>query len=64
MKKNVIKSPRGKWDAQKAKLKMSFPKLTTADLNFDETHKEDMLNHLEVKLAIPPAELTLMMESL
>jgi hypothetical protein len=60
---NTIKNPKSNWEAQKAKLKSKFPKLTDADLNFDETHKDAMLKHLEPKLAIPPNELLLIMES-
>lgn len=61
---HTIKSPKSNWEVQKAKLKLQFPKLTDADLNFDETRKQDMLKHLEPKLAIPPDELLLIMESL
>lgn len=61
---NTVKNPKSNWEAQKAKLKLRFPKLTEADLNFDETRKPEMLKHLEPKLAIPPDELLLIMESL
>jgi hypothetical protein len=61
---NTVKNPKSNWEAQKAKLKLKFPKLTEADLNFDETNKYEMLKHLEPKLAIPPEELLLIMESL
>jgi hypothetical protein len=61
---NTIKNPKSNWEAQKAKLKLKFPKLTEGDLNFDETHKLEMLKHLEPKLSIPPEELSLIMESL
>jgi hypothetical protein len=61
---NVLNSVQAKWQAQKAKLKITFPKLTDEDLNFDETHKEEMLKHLEPKLAMTPAELTAIMETL
>ena len=61
---NVLNSIQAKWQAQKAKLKLTFPKLTDEDLNFDEIHKEEMLKHLEPKLAMTPAELTAIMETL
>ena len=35
------------WEAQKEKLKLTFPKLTDADLNFDERFKDVMLNKLQ-----------------
>ena len=61
---NVLNSIRAKWQAQKAKLKLTFPKLTDEDLNFDETQKQEMLKHLEPKLAMTSAELTAIMETL
>ena len=61
---NVSNSILAKWQAQKAKLKLTFPKLTDEDLNFDETQKAEMLKHLEPKLAMTPAELTAIMETL
>ena len=61
---NVLNSVQAKWQAQKAKLKLTFPKLTDEDLNFDETQKAEMLKHLEPKLAMTPAELTAIMETL
>ena len=61
---NVSNSIPAKWKAQKAKLKLTFPKLTDEDLNFDETQKQEMLNHLEPKLAMTSAELTAIMETL
>lgn len=61
---NVSKSVHGKWLAQKAKLKLSFPKLTDDDLNYDENHKVEMLKHLEPKLAMTAAELSVIMETL
>jgi hypothetical protein len=36
-----------RWEAQKAKLKSRFPKITDADLNFDERFKDIMLNKLQ-----------------
>jgi hypothetical protein len=60
---NFTKSPKTNWEAQKAKLKMRFPKLTDKDLNFDETHKVEMFNHLEPKLALTASELKLIIEA-
>jgi hypothetical protein len=45
------------WEAQKAKLKATFPKLTEEDLNFDATKKNEMLSNLEVKLGMTIKEL-------
>jgi hypothetical protein len=53
-----------RWEAQKAKLKKQFPKLSDADLNFDETRKTEMLAALEFKLSIPAEELQLVIETL
>ena len=61
---NALNSVQAKWKSQKAKLKLTFPKLTDEDLNFDETQKGEMLKHLEPKLAMTPAELTAIMETL
>lgn len=61
---NASNSIQAKWQAQKAKLKLTFPKLTDEDLNFDETQKREMLTHLEPKLAMTAAELTAIMETL
>ena len=59
-----VKSVQARWQAQKAKLKLSFPKLTDDDLNFDEVHKVELLKHLEPKLAMTAAELNIIMETL
>ena len=39
------------WSIQKRQLKARFPSLTDADLNYKEDKKEEMLNHMQVKLA-------------
>jgi hypothetical protein len=52
------------WVEQKAKLKAKFPKLTDDDVNFDESWKSEMLRRLELKLAIPVAELQILMKAL
>lgn len=61
---NILKNPKASWTAQKAKLKVAFPKLTDDDLNFDETRKTEMFRHLEPKLAIPENELKMIVETL
>jgi hypothetical protein len=52
------------WEAQKAKLKLKFPKLTDADLNFDETKKNEMLSKLQVKLGRTVKELQVIIGTL
>ncbi|HEY9047192.1 MAG TPA: hypothetical protein VIN08_14905 [Ohtaekwangia sp.] len=53
-----------KWEAQKMKLKKQFPKLSDADLDFDEIKKTEMLAALEFKLSIPSEELRIIIETL
>lgn len=53
-----------RWEAQKAKLKKQFPKLSDSDLDFDESKKNEMLTALEFKLSIPAEELQLIIETL
>lgn len=48
---------KAKWEVQKAKLKIKFPKLSDQDLNFDEINKAEMFRRLEVKLALTAKEL-------
>jgi hypothetical protein len=59
-------NPRDKarWEEQKAKLKMKFPKLKEVDLNFEQNMKEEMLYQLEMKLGIPVNELQTLIEKL
>ena len=52
------------WIAQKAKLRVKFPKLTDADLNFEESRKREMLSSLEIKLAMTSQELQVIIETL
>ena len=52
------------WEAQKAKLKLRFPKLTDADLNFDERYKEDMLIKLQGIVGRTKKELQVIIETL
>ena len=60
---NVSTSPKNNWEAQKAKLKMQFPKLTDDDLNFGQEKKVEFLHHMETKLALNAQEVTAIMES-
>jgi hypothetical protein len=53
-----------KWRAQKAKLKSRFPKLTDADLEYDETQILEMLILLQPKVGKTTAELQLLIETL
>lgn len=53
-----------KWETQKEKLKLKFPKLTDADLNFDESNKLEMLTQLQVKVGRTTKELQLIIETL
>jgi hypothetical protein len=52
------------WEAQKAKLKLRFPKLTDADLNFDESNKNEMLNKLQGIVGMTAKELQVIIETL
>ena len=52
------------WEDQKEKLKLSFPKLTDADLNFDERFKDVMLTKLQVIVGRTKKELQVIIETL
>jgi hypothetical protein len=52
------------WEAQKEKLKMSFPKITDADLNFDERFKDVMLTKLQGIVGRTKKELQVIIETL
>ena len=52
------------WEAQKSKLKLRFPKLTDADLNFDESNKEEMLIKLQGIVGRTKKELQVIIETL
>jgi hypothetical protein len=52
------------WEDQKSKLKISFPQLTDADLNFDESNKFEMLTQLQVKVGRTVKELQIIIETL
>jgi uncharacterized protein YjbJ (UPF0337 family) len=49
--------PKANWNAQKAKLKTKFPTLTDADLQYEESKKDEMLNKLQSKLGKTKEEL-------
>jgi hypothetical protein len=53
-----------RWEAQKEKLKLTFPKITDADLNFDERFKEVMLNKLQGIVGRTKKELQVIIETL
>lgn len=52
------------WEAQKEKLKLSFPQLTDADLNFDERFKDVMLTKLQGIVGRTKKELQVIIETL
>jgi hypothetical protein len=52
------------WEHQKEKLKLSFPKLTDADLNFDERFKDVMLTKLQGIVGRTKKELQVIIETL
>jgi hypothetical protein len=39
------------WSNQKEKLRIRFPHLTEADLDYEESRRDEMLSNLQVKLA-------------
>ncbi len=45
------------WDDQKKKLKAKFSTLTDADLNFEESKKEEMMKKVQAKLGKTKEEL-------
>ena len=53
----ATKGQKSTWEAKKQFLKKNFPKLSTADLNFEESRKEEMFVWLEGKLALTRKEL-------
>lgn len=52
------------WNAQKARLKAKFPRLTDADLNFEATRKQEMLTKLQVRVGRTARELQVIIETL
>jgi hypothetical protein len=57
-------APKTNWATQKAKLKAKFPKITDADLDFDETRKNEMLTKLQLKTGRTASELHRVLETL
>ena len=51
------------WEEKIVRLKMMFPKLTNADLNYPETAKFEMYNRLEFKLAMTAKEINEIIET-
>jgi uncharacterized protein YjbJ (UPF0337 family) len=48
---------KGKWDAQKGKLKQMFATLTDDDLLFTEGKKDEMLGKIQIKVGKTKEEL-------
>jgi hypothetical protein len=61
---HVPTTPKSNWEQQKDKLKLNFPKLTDADLNFDESNKFEMLTQLQAKVGRTVKELQVIIETL
>ncbi len=59
-----MKAHESNWEVQKAKLRLRFPKLTEADLDFDERNKYDMLNRLQGIVGMTTKELQVIIETL
>lgn len=57
-------TPALSWVAQKTRLKMKFPQLTDADLNFDVAEKFVMLTRLQVKTGRTAKELQSIIEKI
>ena len=58
---STTKGQKSSWEMKKQFLKKNFPKLSAADLNFDEARKEEMFTWLEGKLALTRKELEYIM---
>ena len=52
------------WSEQKDKLKVKFPSLTDADLQYEEGKKDAMLEKVQVKLGKSKDELTKIIDTL
>lgn len=52
------------WREQKSKLKNQFPEITNKDLEFDESQKAEMIEHLSKKLNKKPKDIQIIMETL
>lgn len=55
---------KAEWGRQKTKLKAKFPKITNADLDFDQTRKNEMLTKLQLITGRTARELQGIMETL
>jgi hypothetical protein len=53
-----------KWEAQKAKLQLKFPQITTEELAYDRTQKIEMFTNLQLKLGRTVRELQSIIEKL
>jgi hypothetical protein len=63
-KKPETVSHESNWLTQKNKLKAAFPSLTDADLNYDQTKKNEMFKKLQAKLGKTEKELGAVLEKL
>ncbi|MFI5220075.1 MAG: general stress protein CsbD [Bacteroidia bacterium] len=52
------------WNEQKSKLKAKFSTLTYADLQYEENKKDEMLNHIRVKLGKTREEMAAIISAL
>jgi hypothetical protein len=52
------------WNEQKSKLKAKFSTLTYADLQYEEDKKDEMLNHIRVKLGKTREEMVAIISTL
>ena len=52
------------WGRQRTKLKAKFPRITDADLDFDETRRNEMLTKLQLVTGRTAKELQIIMETL
>jgi hypothetical protein len=52
------------WREQKSKLKNQFPEITNKDLEYDESQKAEMIEHLSKKLNKKPKDIQIIMETL
>ena len=52
----------GNWDAQAKQLQEQFPLLTSADLNFEEGHDNELLSRVETRLNKKREEVIIIIE--
>jgi hypothetical protein len=60
----MIQKNKSNWEERKAKLRLIFPKLIDADLNFNEVRKSEILSKLEFKLGMTAQEIQVIIEKL